>query len=569
MLHHQQQQQPPQQQQSSYQQGVVYSQSSSQATDGRYSDFQQQYAMSQEIMPPQSPTRSSSPHSQGRSSQDFGHPHSHSQQSYQLQGPPYPPEMHHQHQPHLPLPPSLSSGGDGSLAQDQQSGGGDEEPLYVNAKQYHRILKRRAARAKLEEMNRMAKIRKPYLHESRHKHAMRRPRGPGGRFLTSQEIAELDRLQVLFEAQGGVGPVGGDMHLASSTYTPEQQQQFLTQQIFMQRQQGSQQQQQHSGPHQPAFYDQRHHPYPPRSAQPPSNQQQDSQIPLPLQHHLPTGPGVVDTMYNHQQPPVFQQVQRGDEFQNQHPGMMLPSQQSNNRFNQAFEAPSLMGSTQPGLSPLAEVSEGASVPPMVWLGPSGEIPAGGALAHATHERSQSLSSTSSVSGSTTAFSSTGATAATSTGGSAAPSQYSVSTTVPNVEGLSSSSSAQGSHYSAATATGQHTLQHPAAAAVIGSTLSTSSLITPTTSEHSTPEAITPPVTTTPPVIAETGEGSGSTAVPSTLSDATAQPSDLAAQDPAMDPPATNEVGHEADAGEDAEMPEDDGSGSLLTPTGDD
>lgn len=71
--------------------------------------------------------------------------------------------------------------------------GAEEAPLYVNAKQFHRILKRRVARQRLEEALRLtSKGRKPYLHESRHKHAMRRPRGPGGRFLTAEEVAAIE-----------------------------------------------------------------------------------------------------------------------------------------------------------------------------------------------------------------------------------------------------------------------------------------------------------------------------------------------------------------------------------------
>ncbi|OAG31638.1 hypothetical protein NEDG_00113 [Nematocida displodere] len=63
----------------------------------------------------------------------------------------------------------------------------EEQAVFVNASQYPYIKRRKERRDHLDTLQKKKDV--AYQHESRHKHAMKRPRAPSGRFLTKEEAS--------------------------------------------------------------------------------------------------------------------------------------------------------------------------------------------------------------------------------------------------------------------------------------------------------------------------------------------------------------------------------------------
>lgn len=82
------------------------------------------------------------------------------------------------------------------------TGGENARPMFINQKQIYWIKKRKIRREMLDSM--MVAQKSNYLHESRHRHAMKRLRAPSGRFLTKEEAAALKYEENNAEQMDGV-----------------------------------------------------------------------------------------------------------------------------------------------------------------------------------------------------------------------------------------------------------------------------------------------------------------------------------------------------------------------------
>jgi hypothetical protein len=88
----------------------------------------------------------------------------------------------------------------------------EEQPLFINAKQFDRIRKRRIARQELEDRIRLTKTNSPNVPETG-SGCMRRPCGPGGRFLmnpdgsflTGEQVTAMTQVEAILATQAPEG----------------------------------------------------------------------------------------------------------------------------------------------------------------------------------------------------------------------------------------------------------------------------------------------------------------------------------------------------------------------------